>query len=98
MNVLLIVAALSTAVAALGHSVTGEREVIRPLFAMPGVILDRPRMRLAWHLASLAWLGIALVFLLAAFGSIDEGAHRAIRHLALALGVSAMVVFVVGRG
>ena len=98
MNVPLIIAGLATAVAAVGHSVTGEQGVIRPMLRAPMAGVDTSRIRLGWHLSTIAFLGIALVFLLAAAGSVDAGTHRDVRHLALALGVAAAAALVAGRG
>ncbi|WP_417492883.1 hypothetical protein [Maricaulis sp.] len=62
---LLIAAALLLAVSAM-HSIVGEIRLIRPLLRLDGlpVILGSPDMtrttiRVAWHLTSLIWLGMA---------------------------------------
>lgn len=57
-------AAIGFLVLALAHSLLGERELLRPLFARPWDI-GLPRaavetiLRFAWHLTSIAWLGLA---------------------------------------
>jgi hypothetical protein len=98
MSVALTVAGLAAIVAGIGHSVTGERDVIRPLFAWSPRPIDPSHVRLAWHLAALAWVGIGAVFLLAAPAAVDAGTHRAVRHLAMAMGASAIAVLAVTRG
>jgi len=98
MNGLLLLAAAATAIAAVGHSVMGEQQILKPLLANADSQPYRSRVRLGWHLATIAWLGIALVFALAAYGPVDAGTHWSVRHLALALGVSAVVAFGVARG
>ena len=78
---------------ALLHSILGELALLRPLFARPWE-LDMPRwaaeriLRFAWHLTSLAWigLGVSLVGL--------PIAHA----LAWVCVASAVVVFVMLRG
>lgn len=58
-----IVAALGFFVLALAHSLLGERALLRPLFGRPWDI-GLPRaavetiLRFAWHLTSLAWVGL----------------------------------------
>lgn len=63
-----IVVAAGFAVLAVAHSLLGERELLRPLFANPWSLpIPRPAaervLRLAWHLTSLAWLGLAALAL-----------------------------------
>lgn len=61
-------AAIGFSVLALAHSVLGERELLRPLFArpweigLPRVAVERV-LRFAWHLTSVAWLGLAALAL-----------------------------------
>lgn len=62
----LLAAAALTVVLGMGHSLLGERYMLRPLFRLEGlpVILGsveqtRGVLRLAWHVTSLAWWGLA---------------------------------------
>jgi cytochrome c oxidase subunit IV len=86
-------AAIGFSVLALAHSILGERELLRPLFARSWEI-GLPRrgvervLRFAWHLTSVAWLGLAALALgLSAWGVLA----------AVAL-VSGLVVFFSLRG
>jgi membrane-associated PAP2 superfamily phosphatase len=97
MSISLTVAGLAAIVAAIGHSVTGEIQVLRALRELAPSTLTS-HIQLAWHLAAIAWLGIGAVFLLAAHSTVDAGTHRAVRHLAVALAVSAVAVLGLTRG
>ncbi|MEL7157970.1 MAG: DUF3995 domain-containing protein [Actinomycetota bacterium] len=63
------IAAAGLVLLAVAHSVLGETGVIRPLLAAEWTIADIPRwaadrlLRGAWHLTSLAWLGLAAITL-----------------------------------
>ncbi|MEX1368977.1 MAG: DUF3995 domain-containing protein [Nannocystaceae bacterium] len=87
------VVAAGFALLAVAHSLLGEHELLRPLFAQPWQ-LPIPRwaaervFRFAWHLTSLAWLGLAALAL---------GTSPSVVLGAVALG-SGLVVFVMLRG
>lgn len=65
----MLVACLGFVVVAIGHSVLGERGVVAPLVrsvtgAVPfGLENFRRLVRIAWHLTSLAWAGLAIALL-----------------------------------
>lgn len=88
-----IVVAAAFVVLALAHSVLGERELLRPLFAqrwelpIPRAAVERI-LRFAWHLTSVAWLGLASL----AFGASLWAV------LGVVAGASAVIVFVTLRG
>jgi len=60
-------AAAVLALIAVGHSMLGERVIVGPLLAAPELPVAVPRfagrkvIRFAWHLTSVAWLGLAAV-------------------------------------
>ena len=64
-----LLAAGSFVVLAVAHSVLGERGVLQPLFAASWSIEQIPRsaaerlLRIAWHLTSVAWLGLGSLVL-----------------------------------
>ena len=103
MTVLLYLSALSLAVLAAAHSYLGERFVIGPLFRLPGLpsLFGSTRymqqiLRLAWHVTSLAWLGLACIVVMLAYPPASS------RAIAAAIGVTAFAsllsVFVFTRG
>ncbi|MCA9705874.1 MAG: hypothetical protein KDK70_08515, partial [Myxococcales bacterium] len=88
-----VVAAAGFSLLALAHSALGERTLLRPLFARPWELgLPRPVaeriLRFAWHLTSLAWLGLAAL----ALGASPEAV------LSLVALISGVVVFLALRG
>lgn len=64
-----VVVASSFALLAVAHSAMGESNILRPLFAAEWTTPEVPRwamqriLRFAWHLTSIAWLGIAAISL-----------------------------------
>lgn len=67
MDIALVIAAGGLLLLAIAHSALGEMDVIRPLVAADWSIDELPRgaadrlLRIAWHLTSVAWLGLAAV-------------------------------------
>jgi Protein of unknown function (DUF3995) len=88
-----IATAIGFLVLAIAHSILGERELLRPLFAKEWE-LGIPRgaaeriFRFAWHITSLAWLGLAALAL---------GASPWLVLTGVAL-TSGLVIFVALRG
>lgn len=88
-----IATATGFGVLALAHSLLGERELLRPLFArawdigIPREAAERI-FRFAWHITSLAWLGLAALALGASPWLV----------LAMVAGSSGLVIFVSLRG
>lgn len=63
---MLIIAATLTLLVGLFHSIAGEKRLIRPLLATPGLPTlghgswyVRALVRTAWHLTTLTWWGLA---------------------------------------
>lgn len=78
MQTALFVAAALTAIVALAHSYLGERYILRRLFRRPnlpqlfgGTEFTVRTLRFAWHLTSLAWLGLGAVLVLLARPPLD---------------------------
>ncbi len=93
MLVSVIVAAAALALLALVHSVLGEKEILQPLFraewSMPAPRWAMERiLRFAWHLTSIAWLGLGAV-------ALGLSIHLVIAAVGL---VSAAIVFASLRG
>jgi hypothetical protein len=100
----LITGAVTLATLAALHSYIGETRLLQPLLAMPDLPVfqgnmdyTRAVLRWAWHLTSLAWLGVAAIFI--AVTQIPFMARALIGDvLACCLGLSAIIVVVVTRG
>ena len=103
MKIGLLVAATLLAVTAAAHSVLGERYILVRLFRRD----DLPRLfgsdaftkrtlRFAWHLTTIAWLGLAAI--LAALAQSRGGAGSVLQIVALTCFVTAAVIAVTSRG
>jgi hypothetical protein len=95
MNAGIVLATTCLGLLATGHSVLGERALLRPLFAaeLPPMPLPplfaRRTLRFAWHLTSLAWVALAWALLT------TEQAAPAVAALMI---VSGLVTFASTRG
>ena len=94
MKFLLHLAALQFLALGIGHSYLGERFVLAPIFRNP----DLPKLfgsgqymrrilRLAWHVTSVAWFGLAGIVVLLAHPPVDP------RAISVAIGITALVSF-----
>jgi hypothetical protein len=93
-NLLLYLAASAFVVLGVAHSYLGERLVLAPLFRLPELpkLLGssqymRQILRLAWHVTSLAWVGLASIVVMLAHPPLSPGA------VAVAVGVTAFASF-----
>ena len=96
MKFLLYFAALLFAVLGIAHSYLGERYVLSRIFRVPalprlsGSTLYMQRiLRLAWHVTSVAWWGLASVLIMLANPPLDT------RAVSAAVGITALVSFVI---
>ncbi len=71
MNPFLAVAAALLIATAVAHSWLGERYIVRRLLRRPDLpelfgsdVFTRHTLRYAWHLTSVAWLGLAVILVL----------------------------------
>ena len=106
MNAALVCA--SGLILALGavHSILGERYILIRLFRRSDLprlfgsdLFTRRTLRFAWHLTTLAWLGIAALLLVAARPGVGTLALRQIGALLAATSLaSAVATFVGSRG
>lgn len=100
----LIVAATLAAVVAVAHSLLGERYILIRLFRrgdLPHLFgsdwFTRRTLRFAWHVTSVAWLGLAAVLVvLAGPGAPDRSAL--LRAVAATFFLTAVVAAVGSRG
>ena len=88
MNWILVGGAVATTVAAVGHSVTGERGVLRQIEASASIAA--PHVRLAWHLATIIWLTGAGILAVSALTPLDAGAQTSVRLMGSGFAVSAV--------
>lgn len=104
-NPALMIAAVFLAGLAVVHSWLGERILIGPLLApetRAGMLarsgFARSVLRFAWHLTSVAFLGMAAPLVVYAYASVDDTARLALRGVAAASIVMGVAVLAAGRG
>jgi hypothetical protein len=106
MNALLVAAAVIITVTAGIHSILGERYIIRRLLRRPNLPhlfgsdwLTKRTIRFAWHLTSIAWLGLAgVIVVFATPADLDGPALDALAVVRWTFLVSACITFVASRG
>ena len=100
----LIVAAVTTLVIAAMHSYLGERLILPRLLRLEdlprlrgSVDYTRQILRWAWHLTSVAWVGLAVLFVLSIY--LNPEARSVVgRLVSVVLGLSGLIVFATSRG
>ena len=104
MRIPLLIAAGLTMLIAGAHSYLGERYILIRLFrrdSLPkllgGVEFTKQTLRLAWHLTSVAWLGLACLLLVLA-GPPSESARTQAHVIAAVFAVSGVTALVGSRG
>lgn len=106
MNLLLLSAALVAAIIAGVHSYLGERHIVMRLLRRPDLPhllgsdwFTKRVLRLAWHLTSVAWLGLAAIMvLLAGQQDLDSLAIDVLAIVRWTFLVSAGATFLATRG
>jgi hypothetical protein len=104
MSIPLLVAAGMAALLAVAHSYLGERYILTRLFrrgGLPelfgGTEFTQRTLRFAWHLTSVAWVGLA--GLLMALASSQDGSGRTqARLISVAFALSGVLAVVGSRG
>lgn len=100
----LLAAAIILVGLALAHSWLGERRLIGPLLAQAreGMLarsrFARQTLRFAWHLTSVAFVGLAAPLVVYAFHQIDDGARLALRLIAACAFVMGAIALASSRG
>src|SRR5512134_332912 len=104
MNALLLIAATLVSLLGMAHSYLGERYILVRLFRraeLPslfgGQAFTRRTLRFAWHLTTVAWLGLAGVLVVLASPSDGEGLRQA-QVISATFAVSGMVSLFGSRG
>lgn len=99
---LLVPAAALCVVIGLVHSWLGERRLIGPLLAAREGLLQRRFarnvLRFAWHLTTIAWIGIGAALVAFAGVAADIGSSRAVLAIAATMLVTGVVILATGRG
>jgi len=102
---LLIIAALLITITSLAHSYLGERYLIGPIIArgdLPRLSRKRPdaaalTLRFAWHITSIAWLGIAAYAVGLTMMNADP-IKLFCGIMAITFGIHTLLPLVIGRG
>jgi hypothetical protein len=104
MNTPLLVAAFLALFVAVGHSVAGEKLILRPILRdceLPPVLgsrdFTRRTLRAGWHLMSVFALGMGVILLEQARPDVVHSVHT-VRHVAMTLLISGIVLAVMTRG
>jgi hypothetical protein len=105
MSAPVIAAGILSILFGLAHSYVGERRVVAPLCDrsdLPplwgSVALMRGTIRFAWHLTSIAWIGIGALLVLFAPHFAESTVQTGIRVIAGTFFVSACAAFLWSRG
>jgi hypothetical protein len=104
MNVPLLIAAVLVLLVSGAHSYLGERYILIRLFRrgdLPKLFgsdeFTRATLRFAWHITSIAWLGLAgVMILMASEGDVTRSALAAF--ISLTFGLTGVVALVGSRG
>ena len=103
MNILLLMAALLVLLVSVAHSYLGERYILTRLFRradLPKLFgsdeFTRATLRFAWHITSLAWLGLGSVILV--IGSVGPQAPMLAAIVSGTFAATGLVALVASRG
>ncbi len=104
MRISLLIAAVLTTLLAAAHSYLGERYILMRLFRrtdLPKLLgsteFTTRTLRFAWHITSVAWLGLASLIIMLA-QSPDETQVTQARLIAAVFGISGMAALLGSRG
>jgi peptidoglycan/LPS O-acetylase OafA/YrhL len=104
MSISLIAAALLTVIIGVAHSWIGEQRLIGPLLApdnRQGILVHRfarKVLRMAWHVTTLAWWGIAAVLAILALSPVTGQGRMVLLAIGLMFLVSGLVSLFTLRG
>ena len=104
MNPGLLIAGALVVLVALAHSLLGERYILRRLFRRGGLPrlfggewFTRQTLRFAWHITSLAWIGLAAILLFLGLDA-TTGSETVLRMVALIFALTGLVAAVASKG
>lgn len=104
MQMSLIAASLFTFAIGIAHSWIGERRLIGPLLSPEerrGILnhtFARQVLRMAWHVTTLAWWGMAAILAILAFSPVTGQGRLVLAAISLTFLVSGLVSLIFGRG
>ncbi len=105
MNACLITGAILAVLISIAHSYLGERFILTRLFRrteLPHLfgsdLFTRQTLRFVWHLASLAWIGLAAVLVSFTFEDSLRTRSLALQSVSLTFGLHAVVTMIATRG
>jgi hypothetical protein len=104
MRISLLIAAVLATLLAAAHSYLGERYILMRLFRrtdlpklLGGTEFTKRTLRFAWHITSVAWLGLASLIIVLA-QSPDETQVTQARLIAAVFGISGVAALLGSRG
>jgi hypothetical protein len=104
MHISLLIAAGLTFLLAGAHSYLGERDILIRLFRrdnlpklLGGVEFTKQTLRFAWHITSIAWLGLACLLVVLAGSPLGSERTQA-RLIAIVFGLSGLAALLGSRG
>ncbi len=103
LSIPLFAAAVLVLIVAIAHSYLGERYLLQRLFqryTIPPLLgssqFAASTLRVAWHITSIAWLGLAALLVLLAVGHATPAAVGTV--IGITFGVHGLVALVASRG
>ena len=104
MNIYLMSAAALTFLIGLAHTLLGEKLILIPLLKKKqhtirgSEFIVRRTIRFAWHATTLAWWGIAVIFVVLASGPLSAREIVILRILSGTFGASGILSLIAGHG
>lgn len=103
-QIVLIVAALGAVGIGLVHSILGEQGIVKPVLKRmdwagvpPDADFLNRTVRFAWHITTLAWIGLAVILLAPLVGMEDDPAFAPLT-IAVTFLVTGLVTIVASKG
>ncbi len=103
-EIALIVAALGAVGIGLAHSILGEKGIVKPVVRRmnwegvpPDADFLNRTVRFAWHITTLAWIGLAIILLAPLMGLGGEPAFAALT-IAVTFLVTGIVTLIASKG
>lgn len=105
MDILLIIGAIFAVVIGAAHSYLGERYILVRLFRRSNLpklfgsdVFTKQTLRFAWHLTTIAWIGLASVILIGVVVNSSGQLSVILKAISLTFLISAIVTLFASRG
>lgn len=105
MDIQLIIGAILAIMIGAAHSYLGERYILVRLFRRSNLpelfgsdVFTKQTLRFAWHLTTIAWLGLASVLLIVVVAPSSGQLSTILKAISLTFFISAIVTLVSSRG